>query len=150
MKRNFNKHHLQMVYLPLELKFCQNSDCVHVLCGQFCCKSNYTVVLSRKQFFFCVKSQLKFNLVSCYLTFKQIITYSLQKFSIQKHTATVTKKACTHTHTRLMALFPGLLGWAGTRKVKPISILLKQETVSGRQAVASARPYASLHLSPDR
>jgi len=30
----------------------------------------------------------------------------------------------THTHT----LFPGLLGWAGTRKVKPIWILLKQET----------------------
>ena len=37
----------------------------------------------------------------------------------------------THTHTRLMALFPGLPGWAGTRKVKPIWILLKQETVSG-------------------
>ena len=37
----------------------------------------------------------------------------------------------THTHTRLVALFPGLLGWAGTRKVKPIWILLKQETVSG-------------------
>ena len=37
----------------------------------------------------------------------------------------------THTHTRLTALFPGLLGWAGTRKVKPIWILLKQETVSG-------------------
>ena len=37
----------------------------------------------------------------------------------------------THTHTRLMALFPGLSGWAGTRKVKPIWILLKQETVSG-------------------
>ena len=29
-----------------------------------------------------------------------------------------------------MALFPGLPGWAGTRKVKPIWILLKQETVS--------------------
>jgi len=27
--------------------------------------------------------------------------------------------------------FPGLPGWAGTRKVKPIWILLKQETVSG-------------------
>jgi len=27
--------------------------------------------------------------------------------------------------------FPGLSGWAGTRKVKPIWILLKQETVSG-------------------
>ena len=37
----------------------------------------------------------------------------------------------THTHTRLMALCPGLPGWAGTRKVKPIWILLKQETVSG-------------------
>jgi len=37
----------------------------------------------------------------------------------------------THTHTHLTALFPGLPGWAGTRKVKPIWILLKQETVSG-------------------
>ena len=37
----------------------------------------------------------------------------------------------THTHTRLTALCPGLPGWAGTRKVKPIWILLKQETVSG-------------------
>ena len=37
----------------------------------------------------------------------------------------------TQTHTRLMALYPGLPGWAGTRKVKPIWILLKQETVSG-------------------
>ena len=35
------------------------------------------------------------------------------------------------THTRLLALFPGLSGWAGTRKVKPIWILLIQETVSG-------------------
>ena len=34
-------------------------------------------------------------------------------------------------HARLMALFPGLPGWVGTRKVKPIWILLKQETVSG-------------------
>jgi len=34
-------------------------------------------------------------------------------------------------NTHLTALFPGLPGWAGTRKVKPISILLKQETVSG-------------------
>ena len=34
----------------------------------------------------------------------------------------------THTRTRLTALFPGLPGWASTRKVKPIWILLKQET----------------------
>jgi len=36
-----------------------------------------------------------------------------------------------HTHTRLTALCPGLPGWAGTRKVQAIWILLKQETVSG-------------------
>ena len=36
-----------------------------------------------------------------------------------------------HTHTRLTAIFPGLPGWAGTRKVKPMWIILKQETVSG-------------------
>ena len=35
----------------------------------------------------------------------------------------------SHTHTP--ALFPGLPGSAGIRKVKPIWILLKQETVSG-------------------
>jgi len=37
----------------------------------------------------------------------------------------------SQTHTRLMALFPGLPGRVGTRRVKPIWILLKQETVSG-------------------
>jgi len=37
----------------------------------------------------------------------------------------------THTHTRLTALCPGLPRWASTRKVKPIWILLKQQTVSG-------------------
>ena len=35
------------------------------------------------------------------------------------------------TNTSLMALFPGLPGSASNRKVKPIWILLKQETVSG-------------------
>ena len=37
----------------------------------------------------------------------------------------------TNTHTRLTALCPGLPRWASTRKVKPIWILLKQETVGG-------------------
>ena len=37
----------------------------------------------------------------------------------------------TRIHTRLTALCPGLPGWASTRKVKPIWILLKLETVSG-------------------
>ena len=38
----------------------------------------------------------------------------------------------THTHTHpFNGPFPGLPRWAGTRKVTPIWILLKQETVSG-------------------
>jgi len=36
----------------------------------------------------------------------------------------------THTHTRFTALFPGLPRWASTRRIQPISILVKQETVS--------------------
>jgi len=46
------------------------------------------------------------------------------------------RKGCTHTHTHTHThpfndLCPGLPRWAGTRKEKPIWILLKQETVSG-------------------
>ena len=37
----------------------------------------------------------------------------------------------THTHPFNGPFCPGLPKWAGTRKVKPIWILLKQETVSG-------------------
>ena len=35
----------------------------------------------------------------------------------------------THTHTRLTALCPRLPGWAGTREVQPIWILLKQRDI---------------------
>ena len=54
-----------------------------------------------------------------------------------------------HTHTRLTALCPGLPGWAGTRKVKPIWILLEQEIESGSGSGISWS-CASLHLAPDR
>ena len=58
-----------------------------------------------------------------------------------------------HTHTRLTALFPGLPGWAGTREVKPISISLKQETVSGSGiswAICKSAPSSQTdnHASP--
>ena len=53
----------------------------------------------------------------------------------------------THTHTRLTVLCPRLPRWAGTRKVKPIWILLEQEIVSG-SGISWA--CASLHLAPDR
>jgi len=46
--------------------------------------------------------------------------------------STSVSNCYTHTHTHpLTALCPGLPGWAGTRKAKPIWILLKQDTVSG-------------------
>jgi len=51
-----------------------------------------------------------------------------RKEQLYEHTHAHTR---THIHTRLTALCPGLSGWAGTRKVKPIWILLKQETMSG-------------------
>ena len=57
----------------------------------------------------------------------------------------------THTHTRLTALFPGLPGWAGTRKIKSIWILLKQETVSGSGiswAVCQSAPHSRQITTP--
>ena len=51
----------------------------------------------------------------------------------------------THTHTHWTALFPGLPRWAGTRKVKPIWILLKQQTVSGSDiswAICKSAPHS--------
>ena len=41
---------------------------------------------------------------------------------------TTFKHMHTHTHTSLTALFPGLPGYAGTRKAKPIRILLNQDS----------------------
>ena len=68
----------------------------------------------------------------------------------------------THTHTRLTSLFPGLPRWAGTKKVKPIWILLKQETVSGSgiswsicksaphsRQITTPAPHHSVFYRPD-
>jgi len=68
----------------------------------------------------------------------------------------------THTQTRLMALCPGLPRWAGTRKVKPIWISLKQETVSGSgiswaicksasrsRQITTPAPHHSVFYRPD-
>ena len=52
---------------------------------------------------------------------------------IQRYSAALAKTTDQTTHTHpFNGPFLGLPGWAGTRKVKPIWILLKQETVSGR------------------
>ena len=72
------------------------------------------------------------------------------------HTHTRTH---THTHSRLTAIFPGL---PGTRKAKPIWILLKQETVSGSgiswaicksapssRQITTPTPHHSVFYRPD-
>jgi len=55
-----------------------------------------------------------------------------------------------HTYTHLTALCPGLPGWVGTRKVKPIWILLKQETVSGSGISWTICKSAPHSTTPDR
>ena len=67
-----------------------------------------------------------------------------------------------HTYTRLTALCPGLPRWAGTRKVKPIWISLKQEIVSGSgiswavcksaprsRQITTPAPHHSVFYRPD-
>ena len=54
----------------------------------------------------------------------------------------------THSHNHLMALCPWLPKWAGTRKVKPIWVLLKQETVSGSGISWAICKSASRHAMP--
>ena len=56
---------------------------------------------------------------------------SLHPAAVRTHHYTHRLSSClSHTHT-FNGPFPALPGWACTRKVKPIWILLKQETVSG-------------------
>ena len=65
-------------------------------------------------------------------------------------------------HTLFNGFFPGLPRWAGTRKVKPIWILLKQETVSGSgiswaicksapgfRQITTPAPHHSVFYRPD-
>ena len=54
-------------------------------------------------------------------------------------------------HIMVTALFPGLPRWAETRKVKPIWILLKQETVSGSGiswATCKSAPFSRQKTTP--
>ena len=68
----------------------------------------------------------------------------------------------TNTHTRLTTRCLGLPGWASIRKVKPIWILLKQETVSGSgiscaicksapcsRQITTPAPHQSVFYRPD-
>jgi len=85
-------------------------------------------------------------------TFSCSVSSYLPLMHTRTHTCTRTHtRARTHTHTRLMALFPGLPRWAGTRKVKPIWILLKQETMSGSDiswAICKSAPHSRQITTP--
>jgi len=75
----------------------------------------------------------------------------------------VTYLQYRHTHTQpFNGPFPGLPGSAGTRKVKPIWILVKQETVSGNgiswaicksapcsRQITTPAPHHSVFYRPD-
>ena len=75
------------------------------------------------------------SIVYVQVTFDATTTQMTQHTMCYTHEAfpatNTNKYLQEHTHTRLTALCLGLPGWAGTRKVKPIWILLKQETVRG-------------------
>ena len=73
---------------------------------------------------------------------KYALTTSLIVLSGTKWCFCIPVLSHTHTHTCLTAHFPRLPGWAGTRKVKPIWILLKQETVSGSGITWAICKYA--------
>ena len=82
----------------------------------------------------------------CQVTFKQPRQLLIIKPWLSTTGSHSYRNQCTHTHTphtSLTALCPGLPRWAGTREVKPIWILLKQETVSGsgiRWAICNSAP----------
>ena len=86
-----------------------------------------------------------------YHTVRHPLNYTLCTAHGNKQIAAVSSSLylnChTHTHSRLMALCPGLPRWVGTRKVKSSGFYWsKRQWV----AVESAGPYARLHLAPDR
>ena len=119
-------------------------------------------------YFSCFLSVMQFSCSHhCSVTnfISSLILYCLQArrvINVYSHTWSTQLVTHTHTHTRLTALCPGLPGWAGTRKVKPIWILLKQETVSGigiswaicksaprSRQITMPAPHCSVFYRPD-
>jgi len=83
------------------------------------------------------------------LNISSFFMYKLNRCSCNlRRTWTIIRiPSVVHTHTRLTAFCPGLPRWAGTRKVKPIWILLEQETVSG-SGISWAICKSAAHSTP--
>jgi len=75
-----------------------------------------------------------------------------QVTSIRYDTTPTPTPTPTHTHTHTFnGHFPGIPRWAGTRKVEPIWILLKQETMSGSgisQAICKSTSRSRQKITP--
>ena len=130
-----------------------------------CHTTNHTCAIWPSQMSLHPGPKLLYDYIQCFmptrksvdltLYFPCLLIGSVLPINCQYHTH-------THTHTRLTALFPGLPGWAGTRKVKPIWILLRQETVSGSgiswaicksapcsRQITTPAPHHSVFYRPD-
>ena len=84
----------------------------------------------QKDILLVVLTAVLLNIVSACMT-KCWAQFEVHYFQLSHANTLHTHYASTHTYTRLTALCPGLPGWAVTRNVKPIWILLKQEPASG-------------------
>ena len=94
---------------------------VHCVAAYFCWCSTVSKILP--VYWTTCRSRLpRRRFAGCFEFFLYIFTQQRIDANQYKH---------RHTHTSLTALFPGLPRWASTRKVKPVWILLKQETVGG-------------------
>ena len=111
------------VLLPVSVWFCCCRHCV-------CISSLISIVHSLKRFVQKCWQQSITDFIKEIHFYSHLSCLLLQFYIAFSHTHARTHTH-THTHTRLTAFFPGLPRWAGTRKAKPIWILVKQETVSG-------------------
>ena len=74
-----------------------------------------------------------------------ILVQTLPKTTMKMTPLSAWLCVCAHTHTHTTALCPGLLGWASTRNIKTILILLKPDRVSGSGiswAICKSAPHS--------
>ena len=110
--------------------------------------------------YFCAYFERKISLLSSVVVFVVAVVFLVQLLWLvflctcfgRQQRAEVSSRPDDFAHVRLTGLCLGLPGWAGTRKVKTIWILLKQETVSGSSiswAACKSAPRSRQITRPD-
>jgi len=133
------KWQIQWIYFILKFIHVYIYGLIHIqtcfLCRSSCCRRTLTTHWAQNinvyRNTYLQRKNLETELSEHTHTYVQLLKYSKRAchlfYSSSNMTLTHTH---THTHTHpFNGPFPGLPRWAGTRKVKPIWILLKQETV---------------------